>query len=190
IEGVTAINYTLRWQYLENASTSTFLPYQLDRCRCPKVEGIHIYTRYLCNGPEVRFASKRKNTWVLQKPGVQFNILRPASQRELRQRPAASILRVNKLVYEEAVSYLYQGRSFLFLTGPSPRGRYQAYATLQWLNQRSKLARSHIKSLTLICQSFEEDCRDADASRSFASLSHFILSDLPNFQHLQMIGWD
>lgn len=189
-EDVTAINYTLEWPYLENASSSTFLPYQLDRCRCPKAEGIHIYTRYLCNGPDVQFASKRNNRWVLQEPGVQFNILRPASQTELLGRPSASILRVSELIYEEAAYCLYHGRSFLFLTGPSPRGRYQAHATLKWLNQLSKRAKSHVQSLTLICQSFEEDCRDSDALRSFARLSHFIVSDLPNFQQLQMIGWD
>jgi hypothetical protein len=187
---VTTINYTLEWPHLESASSSTFLPYSLDRCQCQRAREDHIYTRYICDGPIVRFASKKETAWVLYKPGPQFNILRPASSEELQHRPSASILRTSKLIYEEAVSFLYQWRSFLFLSGPSPRGRYQAYATLTWLGQLTKLARAHVNSIALICQNFEEDCRNTDVARSYARLSQFVISELPLFRSLQVVGWD
>ena len=46
------------------------------------------------------------------------------------------------MVYQEAVPILYRGRNFLFLTGPCPRGRYQAYATQMFLSRLTPLVRN------------------------------------------------
>ncbi|KAF2121905.1 hypothetical protein BDV96DRAFT_464059, partial [Lophiotrema nucula] len=188
-ETVTTINYQLHWPYLDRPSNSTFLPHQLALCRCRRQDGEHIYTRYHCPGPLVTFTKKGRKLWILAQPAEQFNVLRPATHGELQHIPSAGIIRVNKLIYDEAVPILYRQRNFLFLTGPSPRGRYQAYAAQKWLAQRTPLARAQITDVSLICQSFEEDCRDQDALRAYADFSRFILSDLPHCQTLHFVRW-
>ncbi|KAF2263502.1 hypothetical protein CC78DRAFT_270936 [Lojkania enalia] len=157
------INYTLMWPHLESPSNSTFTLHQLDMCNCPQQKQSHIYTRYVCQGPDVQYARKENDLWLLCEPWGQFNILRPASREELRRRPSASIVRVN---------------------------RYQAYATQKWLSRLSHLAQTNITNLSLICDVFEEDCRDLDALRSYASFSRFILGNLPRCRTLHTIHWN
>ena len=114
----TIVNYTLRWNWLENPSNTTFggVP-QIDLCRCPRQKHRaknvktkdHMYTRYKCNGPEVRFNSGLGDLWVPSQgyaSSGQINFLRPATMEELRRRPNANILRTCRIVYEEAVPIL------------------------------------------------------------------------------------
>ena len=117
-ENETVINYSLKWNWLENPSNTTFggVP-QIDLCRCPRqkprVKNVktkdHMYTRYRCNGPEVRFHSGRDDLWV---PSVEYansgqiNFLRPARVEELSRRPNANILGTCRAIYEEAVPFL------------------------------------------------------------------------------------
>lgn len=114
----TVINYTLRWNWLENPSNTTFggVP-QIDLCRCPRQKHRvkntktkdHMYTRYKCNGPEVRFQSGRGDLWVPSSgyaSSGQINFLRPATEEELSRRPNANLLRTCRAVYEEAVPIL------------------------------------------------------------------------------------
>lgn len=196
-ENVTTINYDLTWPYLDHPSSTTFTPHQLDHCRCPPGQDSgsrsaieeHIYTRYTCQGPNIRFCSKGEPLWILQQSGPAFNILRPASLEELQRRPEAGIIRVNKLIYTETISLLYRGRNFLLLTGICSRGRYQAHATHEWMSRLAPLARSHITSLSLLCQSNEEDCRDMNALKSYSTLARFILEELPRYRSLCLNVW-
>lgn len=199
-EAVTTINYNLEWPLLDHPSSSTFTAHQLDICRCTHQqpdhtisatqENEHIYKRYLCQGPEVRISSRSQPLWILSQPGQSFNVLRPASNAELRRRPSAGIVHVNKLLYRETIPLLYGGRNFLLLTGICSRGRYQAYATQTWLSQLSSFARSHITALSLIVQKNEEDCRDADADKAFLFLSMFIVEKLPHFRNMCLNFWE
>ncbi|KAF2470292.1 uncharacterized protein BDR25DRAFT_33589 [Lindgomyces ingoldianus] len=186
-QDVTTINYQLSWPYLQNPDSLTFTPYQLDMCGCPKQKKDHIYTRYVCQEPEVQFASKQDPLWILHELWGLFNILRPASQRELERRPSAHLIHVNKQIYRESIPVLYRGRNFRLLSGPCPRGRYQAYATQKWLARLSPLARSHVTDLGLICQIYEEDCVESDAIQSYNSLSHYILRNLLHFEKLHLL---
>ncbi|KAF2789747.1 hypothetical protein K505DRAFT_201258, partial [Melanomma pulvis-pyrius CBS 109.77] len=197
-EDVITINYSLEWPFLENPRNSTFTPHQLDLCRCPqqqpRLSNIqtkdHIYTRYICQQPTVRFTPKGGDLWLLQAPNGVLNILRPASKLELLRRPrGAAILQVNKIIYQEALPFLYGGRNFLFLTGPCPRGRYQAYATQVWLSRLSPFARDQITDLSLLCQVWEEDCRDRNALKAYASLSQYILENVSRFKSLCLNHW-
>ncbi|KAF2008203.1 hypothetical protein P154DRAFT_400411, partial [Amniculicola lignicola CBS 123094] len=189
---VTTINYKLEWPNLETPSDTTFTPHQLDRCQCsgyPEAKDAdedswHVYTRYRCEPPKVHISARNEKLWLLQETCGVFNILRPASKRERRSQPRASFLRVSKLIYEEATPLLYRDRNFIFLSGPCPRGRYQAYASEAWLSRLSPLVQSHITDLTLIRQHFEEDCRDDDAQIVYESLSRFILEYFPGFRTL------
>ncbi|ORY12745.1 hypothetical protein BCR34DRAFT_470410, partial [Clohesyomyces aquaticus] len=187
LEDVTTINYRLVWPHLQNPDSLTFTPYQLDLCGCAKQSSKHhIYTRHVCQGPQVRFFLKDEPLWILHECWGMFNILRPASQEELERRPSATVARVSRQVYCESLPILYRGRNFRLLSGPCPRGRYQAYATRKWLSRLSPIARSNITDLSLICQSYEEDSLERDAVESYSLLSHYILTNLPRFETLHL----
>ncbi|KAF2018359.1 hypothetical protein BU24DRAFT_449818 [Aaosphaeria arxii CBS 175.79] len=196
-EEITTINYALDWPFFEHPSSTTFTAHQVDRCRCPQQSSRrtntrtedHIYTRYVCHGPEVQFATRSRSLWVLEKPGPAFNILRPASQDEKERRPDAGIISVNKTIYRETIPLLYRQRNFLFLTSICSRGRYQAYATQQWLSLHTAYARSQITSISLLCQENEEDCRLRDVAMSYVNFSKFALRHLVNFQSLCLNVW-
>lgn len=217
-EDVTTINYTLEWPYLENPSNTTFAgPTQIDLCSCPhntnsqdesekgsdssedSLEGAdeggdqhrsHIYTRYRCLGPEVLFKSPKEGLWVLEAAHGQFNILRPAAEDELADRPSAAILRVCAQIYHEALPFLYRDRDFFFLTGPCPRGRYQAYATLEWLKGLNTAACANVEVLSLLVQPYEEDCNIAGVEEAYAELGLYIRDRLPAFKWLCLDVWD
>ncbi|KAF1977042.1 hypothetical protein BU23DRAFT_318319 [Bimuria novae-zelandiae CBS 107.79] len=198
----TVVNYDLKWNWLENPSNTTFagIP-QVDLCRCPrqkrrtqnsKTED-HMYTRYKCNGPEVRFKSGQEDLWVPSSKYAnsgQINFLRPARDDELSRRPNANILSVCRTVYEEALPVLYHGRDFLFVTGPCPRGRYQAYATHIFFARLSSFARSHVTAFSLTVVPHEEDCTIEDVGRAYADLAAWVQRNLPSFQTLGISFWD
>lgn len=198
-EATTTINYRLDWPHLGDPSNTTFagLP-QLDPCSCPRgdvtrrdsIPQPHFYTRHECSGPRVRFTPQHKDVWVLQEALGQFNILRPATTDELNHRPSSSILQASRQIYEEACPILYRDRNFLFLTGPCPRGRYQAYATLQWLKQLSPTARANVEVLSLLVQPYEEDCDAVNVEESYAELGLFICEQVPRFKWLCLEVWD
>ena len=201
-EDVTTINYDLRWNWLENPSNTTFAgAQQIDLCRCPQQQQRthnaptedHIYTRYKCHGPEVRFKSAREDLWMLSADYArsgQINFLSPATASELRRRPNANILSTCKMVYQEAVPFLYRGRNLLFLSGPCPRGRYQAYATQNFLTRLTHLARSHITTLSIIALNYEEDCRVDDVGGAYFNLAAYIEQSLVSFRTLCFNLWD
>lgn len=217
-EDVTTINYTLEWLHLENPSNTTFAgPTQIDLCTCPceitnldateeardatedfqedgyndeSHRGSHIYTRYQCHGPEVYFKTSRDGLWILDAAHGQFNILRPALNDELADRPTATILQTCRQVHDEALPYLYRDRDFFFITGPCPRGRYQAYATMQWLQRLSVEGRSHVEILSLLVQPYEEDCNSAEVEAAYAELSAYVRNHLPRFKWLCLDVWD
>lgn len=198
---VTTINYTLRWTWLDNPSNSTFaaIP-QFDLCRCPQSTRTrntktidHIYTRYQCYGPEVRFNNGSGELWVPSASYLksrQINFLRPATECEYRRRPNANVLGACKTIYEEALPTLYRERNLLFLTGPCPRGRYQAYATQAFLSRLSPFAKLHVTSISLIIQSYEEDCQPDDINLAYANLAIYIQQNLPFFRTLCLNLWD
>lgn len=190
-EDITTINYGLEWPFLDHPSSTTFTPHQLDHCRCPQgprdaniQTQDHIYTRYLCHGPEVRFTRGAQQRWVLEQPGTAFNILRPERQEERIRRPDIGILLVNKLVYIEVCPLIYRHRNFLCITSICSRGRYQAFATQRWLSLRSPFARSQITTISLLCQENEEDCRVSATRLAYLQLAQFILNFLPRFHTL------
>ncbi|KAF2685695.1 hypothetical protein K458DRAFT_270664, partial [Lentithecium fluviatile CBS 122367] len=201
-EDVTTINYTLTWTYLENPSNTTFAGIQqIDLCRCPQQSPHtsssptedHIYTRYKCAGPDITFKGGKEDLWVLSPAYIesgQINFLRPAERWEVEGRPCGNVLSTCRAVYEEALPILYRGRNFLFLTGPCPRGRYQAYATQTFLERLNPLARSHVTAVSLIAQSYEEDCSVNDVGRAYADLVRYLGQSVPGFTTLCLNVWD
>ncbi|KAH7394222.1 hypothetical protein DE146DRAFT_616572 [Phaeosphaeria sp. MPI-PUGE-AT-0046c] len=182
-DDVTTINYTLEWPHLENPSNTTFAgPTQIDICRCggKNVELEHIYTRYRCPRPKVRFTSPREELWVLQAPLGQVNLLRPANEGDIRRREELG---------ETAEPSAYAGKNFILLTGPCPRGRYQAYATLQYLRSLPPLARQNVEFLSLLIQPYEEDCTDDQGGRAYIELARYILEEVPAFKSLYLNIW-
>ncbi|KAF2278538.1 uncharacterized protein EI97DRAFT_431764 [Westerdykella ornata] len=202
-EETTTIVYDLKFPYLQHPSSTTFTPHQLDICTCPLQPlhqqdaenpsppgcNDHIYSRYICCGPEVIVRPGTHTAWVLQQAGPAFNVLRPATDEELQRRPHAGIVLVNKAIYSETLPVLYRNRNFLLLTGICSRGRYQAYATQTWLSGLSPLARSNVTSLTLLCHSNEEDCRDEDAQLSYTDFARFCLDEVTSLQRLRLKVW-
>ncbi|KAF1950231.1 hypothetical protein CC80DRAFT_365791, partial [Byssothecium circinans] len=197
------INYTLHWPWFENPSNTTFNgTCQLDLCRCPqnpdrprtrnsKTED-HIYSRYRCYGPEVGFKSAREDLWVpaerYGKSG-QINFLKPGRRWNRGEAPSLGILSVCRTVYHEAVGALYRGRNFCFLTGPCPRGRYQAYATQYFLSRLSPSARSHVTTLSINALPYEEDANPKDARQAYANLAAYVQLCLPSFEKLYLNVW-
>jgi hypothetical protein len=182
-EDVTTINYTLEWPHLENPSNTTFAgPTQIDICRCgsKNTDIGHLYTRYRCPRPRVVFASPEEHLWVLQAPLGQVNLLRPANDDEIQRR---------KEITQTAEPNAYIGKNFLLLTGPCPRGRYQAYATLQFLKSLSPLARENVEYLSLLIQPYEEDCSDDQGGRAYVELARYILEEVPAFKSLYLNIW-
>jgi hypothetical protein len=139
-----------------------------------------MYTRYSCSDPVVSFASPEDELWVLQTPLGQINLLRPATNEELQRR---------REVGEGAKPSVYAGKNFLLLSGPCPRGRYQAHATLQYLRSLSSDARQHVENLTMLIQPYEEDCRDDQGGRAYAALARYIIAELPAFKSLHLNIW-
>ncbi|PSN62710.1 hypothetical protein BS50DRAFT_453732, partial [Corynespora cassiicola Philippines] len=204
----TTINYSLAWPWLDNPSNSTFAgPTQIDRCKCPrrwrrsststkKWKKTHIYSRFECQPPEIRFtgggsgddgSTADEPLWMLVRPAGPFNFLRPAEAAEKRaQRPGLQVARTCKAVCDEVLPYLYRGRSFLLLTGPCPRGRYQAYATRVWLQRLSRVARQSVGALTVICQKYEEDCDLSGAVRAYRELGEYVVDRLPGMEVLNV----
>jgi hypothetical protein len=184
-QDVTTINYTLEWPHLENPSNTTFAgPSQIDICRCrcssTNTDLGHIYTRYSCPVPKVSFASPEDELWVLQAPLGQINLLRPATDDELERR---------KEVGKGAKPSAYAGKNFLLLSGPCPRGRYQAFATLQFLRSLSPEARQHVEYLSLLIQPYEEDCCNDQGGRAYIALARYIIEELPAFKSLYLNIW-
>lgn len=187
---ITTLNYTLSWPYLENPSNTTFAgPTQIDICRCPRADlplpsdddPGHIYTRYRCKGPEVGFRTLEEGLWVLETPRGFLNMLRPASPAECQRRREISN------VDDPAV---YANHRLLLLTGPCPRGRYQAHATLCFLQSLSPATREHVSHLSILVQPYEEDCVGHNSKQAFMQLADYILQSLPNFKALQLFIWD
>ena len=71
---------------------------------------------------------------------------------------------------------------FFFLTGPCPGGRYQAYATLRWLRQLNSTARANMEILSLLVQTYEEDCNMAGVKSAYAELAEYVRDQLPVFK--------
>jgi hypothetical protein len=187
---VTTINYTLDWPHLENPSNTTFVGQtQIDICRCPRPdipsqndrEPGHIYIRSKCMGPEVRFKTGKEELWVLQSPHGPINMLRPATNEEKDRRDQ---------VHEDAEPTVYERRNFLFLTGPCPRGRYQAFATQRWLETIGPSARQHVSCLSLLVQPYEEDSSAQATQRAYSELANYILEHLTGFKTLCLNIWD
>ncbi|KAH8727276.1 hypothetical protein GQ44DRAFT_612196 [Phaeosphaeriaceae sp. PMI808] len=180
---VTTINYTLEWPHLENPSNTTFAGLiQIDECKCgPNNTDLgHLYTRYRCVRPEIRFSPPGDELWVLQAPLGQVNLLRPANDEEHERR---------KEIYKDAKPTAYAGKNFLLLTGPCPRGRYQAYATLQFLKALSPAARQQVEYLSLLIQPYEEDCSDDQGGRAYIELAQYIRDKVPAFKTLCLNIW-
>ena len=124
---------------------------------------------------------------MLVRPAGPFNFLRPAEAAEKRaQRPGLQVARTCKAVCDEVLPYLYRGRSFLLLTGPCPRGRYQAYATRVWLQRLSRVARQSVGALAVICQKYEEDCDLSGAVRAYRELGEYVVDRLPGLEVLNV----
>jgi hypothetical protein len=183
-KNITTINYTLEWPHLENPSNTTFVgSTQIDICRCPRPdlppqddkEPGHIYTRYQCVGPEVHFKAPEEDLWVLQAPRGAINMLRPATREERARRED---------IHDGTNPAVYENQNFIFLTGPCPRGRYQAYATLKWLESLSEAARQHVSYLSLLVQPYEEDCSSEISNLAYLELIEYILRCLPGFKTL------
>jgi hypothetical protein len=182
-QDVTTINYTLEWPHLENPSNTTFAgPTQIDICKCgPNNSDLgHMYTRYSCERPNIRFAFPDDELWVLQAPLGQVNLLRPANDEEVQRR---------KRLGNGTDPAAYAGKNFLLLTGPCPRGRYQTYATLQFLKSLTPLARQRVEYLSLLLQPYEEDCCDDQGGRAYLALAKYILVSLPAFKTLSLNIW-
>lgn len=182
-QDVTTINYSLEWPHLENPSNTTFAgPTQIDICGCGpnSTEFGHIYTRYSCPDPVVSFASPDDELWVLETPLGQINLLRPATNEELQR---------CKEVGEGARPRAYAGKNFLLLSGPCPRGRYQAHATLQYLRSLSLDERQHVENLSLLIQPYEEDCRNDQGGQAYMALARYILEELLAFKSLHLHIW-
>jgi hypothetical protein len=181
-QDVTTINYTLEWLHLENPSNTTFSGAQFDICRCgPNNTDLgHLYTRSYCSRPIVRFVPPEEPLWVLQAPLGQVNLLRPANFEEIQRR---------KEITPTAEPTAYAGKNFLLLTGPCPRGRYQAYATIEFLRSLSPLARENVEYLSLLIQPYEEDCSNDQGGRAYVALAHYILEKVPSFKTLYLNIW-
>ncbi|PVH96598.1 hypothetical protein DM02DRAFT_483901, partial [Periconia macrospinosa] len=203
-ETVTTINYSLRWPWFENPSNTTFNgAVQIDLCRCPqnlprprtansKTED-HIYSRSKCYGPDVRFHHGSEDLWVCgdEYPNSgQINFPRPGVRYKAGYEAVVGILATCQAVYEEAVGVLYRNRNFLFLSGPCPRGRFQAYATRVFLSRLSPFARANITSLSIISLPYEEDANIKDAEDSYLDLAGYIQLCLPSFQTLCVNLWN
>lgn len=182
-QDVTTINYTLEWPHLENPSNTTFAgSTQIDICRCGQksTEAGHIYNRYRCSRPKVRFANPDDGLWVLQAPLGQVNLLRPANDDEIQRRREVS---------HTADAIAYVGKNLLLLSGPCPRGRYQAFATLQFLRLLTPAARQSVEYLSLLIQSYEEDCSDNQCGQAYVELARYILEEVPAFKSLYLNIW-
>ncbi|KAF2827517.1 hypothetical protein CC86DRAFT_290986, partial [Ophiobolus disseminans] len=184
LQDVTTINYTLEWPQLEKPSNTTFAGTpQIDICRCGslnKHDVGHVYERYRCSRPEIRFSTPDEELWVLQAPLGQVNLLRPANNDEIQRR---------REIHATAEPSAYKGKNILLLSGPCPRGRYQALATLQYLKSLPPLARQNINSLSLLIQPYEEDCSPSACGRAYLDLTHYIIEALPNFRTLCLNIW-
>ena len=194
---LTTINYDLEWRHLENPSNTTFSGLaQVDICRCSRrqsrpelkarwpedksEEPGHFYTRYQCSGPEVRFKSVDDDLWVLKSPHGPINMLQPAGQADIKRR---------REIHEGAEPSAYAGKNIILLTGPCPRGRYQAYATLQYLKSLDLEARRNLEYVSLLIQPYEEDWAHESAEKSYCELTEYIFQNLPNFKALHLNVW-
>ncbi|KAF1920343.1 hypothetical protein BDU57DRAFT_415257, partial [Ampelomyces quisqualis] len=182
-QDVTTINYTLEWPHLENPSNTTFAgSTQIDICRCGQksTEAGHIYKRYRCSRPKVKFETLDDGLWVLQAPLGQVNLLRPANDEEKQRR---------REVDHTADAKAYVGKNLLLLTGPCPRGRYQAFATLQFLRSLTPAARQSVEHVSLLIQAYEEDCSDDQCGQAYVELARYILEEVPAFKSLYLHIW-
>jgi hypothetical protein len=182
-QDVTTINYILAWPHLENPSNTTFAgATQIDICKCgPNNTDLgHLYTRNRCSRPRVRFVTPEEPLWVLEAPLGQVNLLRPANVEEIQRR---------KEITPTAEPTAYAGKNFLLLSGPCPRGRYQAYATLEFLRSLSPLARENVEYISLLVQPYEEDCSDDQGGRAYVDLARYILEEVPAFKTMYLNIW-
>ncbi|KAH7558229.1 hypothetical protein BM1_05501 [Bipolaris maydis] len=186
-EGVTTINYALDWPHLQNPSNTTFAGLtQIDICHCQRTdlspqkdtEPGHIYARLKCVEPEVHFKTAKEDLWVLEAPHGPINMLRPATEEEKARR---------NQIRPDADPSVYKGHRFLFLTGPCPRGRYQAYATQKWLETLTPAARKHISCLCLLIQPYEEDSSLEATRRVYTDLAEYLVQHAPGFEKLYLL---
>lgn len=186
LDDVTTINYALDWPHLETPSNTTFAGLtQIDICHCPRTdlsprddtEPGHMYTRFECEGPNIRFRAEQEDLWVLEAPHGPINMLRPATEEEKVRR---------RDLHNDTDPAVYEGRKLLFLTGPCPRGRYQAYATQRWLQTLTPEARKHVSYLCILVQPYEEDCSDEATRLAYAEITEYLTQHVPALQKLYL----
>jgi hypothetical protein len=186
---ITTVNYVLEWPNLQHPSNTTFAgPTKIDICHCSRPDLLqhknsrdlgHLFTRYRCPSPDVHFSSAHDKLWVLQTPMGQINLLRPATSEEVRRRKEL----------DNTDPSVYASKNILLLTGPCSRGRYQAHATLQFLQSIGPSAREHIECLSLLVQPYEEGCTDDETRQAYAGFARYILNELPGFTTLCLNVW-
>ena len=186
LDDVTSINYALDWPHLEDPSNTTFAGLtQIDICHCPRTdlppqeetEPGHIYTRFRCETPNVRFKTEQEDLWVLEAPHGPINMLRPATEEEQARR---------RDLQNDTDPAVYQGRKLLFLTGPCPRGRYQAFATQRWLETLRPEAQKHVSCLCILIQPYEEDCSDEATRLAYLEFTKYLVQHVPALQTLYL----
>ncbi|KAF2501640.1 hypothetical protein BU16DRAFT_522572 [Lophium mytilinum] len=186
---LTSINYTTHWPHINFQGVK-----KVDedaRCNCPRPDrnGEHAYLRYTCPGPEFRL-STRKRLDISGPPRGPSMSIRNSTPAELASsRPGASILRVSRLIYNEAFQFLYKGRTFHVLDGASSGhglGRYQCYATVAWLNMLAKEARARVEGIKILLAPYEQDCELKNGRRSCAELCQYALTNLESLKRVEV----
>ncbi len=129
----------------------------------------------------MRFKSANDGLWVLKSPHGPINMLQPAGKEDLERR---------REIHEGAEPTAYAGKNIILLTGPCPRGRYQAYATLHYLKFLKPEVRKNLEYISLLIQPYEEDWTDKSAKKSYDELAEYILHNLPSFKALHLNVWD
>ena len=159
---LTTIRYRLRWTYMD-----THRNFLKKICPCPgRDDGRpHNYLRHRCNGPQVRFWSRKEYAYL---HGIT---------------PGNNILRVSQRIHAEALPILYRSRSFE-LCGERGSGADSIYSVAFFISSLSQYAKPHLQDLTVSFEPYWYDDKPHRYRRSFADLCDLISSELKGLQKL------
>ncbi|KAF2815520.1 uncharacterized protein BDZ99DRAFT_459371 [Mytilinidion resinicola] len=186
---LTSINYTTDWPYIDFKGVVKVEEDAMCSCPRPDRNGEHAYMRYTCPGPEVRLSTSKRLDVSGAPRGPSMSIRKPTPAELASSRPGTSILRVSRLIYNEAFQYLYKGRTFHVLDGASSGhglGRYQCYATVAWLNMLSQEARARVEGIKILLAPYEQDCVLKVGRRSSAELCQYVITNLERLQRVEV----
>lgn len=179
----TTVRYTLYWTYMDTYRNSL-----KKICFCPgRGDGRpHNYLRHHCNGPQVRFWTRKE--YLLETMLSRNQIIdEPKIDAYLHAITLGNdILRVSQRIHAEALPILYKSRNLKFFGTDYLHTEYKCYSIAFFISSLSQYAKPHLQELTISLGDYLYGEKTHRYRRSFADFCDLISNELKGLQKLNI----